>query len=283
MALTLCLEVPQKEKKQKHGNFDEGDRDQGESQSEVKKKWVDYRLRCINCCEKCKQGKCYPIRKHGGNMERQRLGRKSVHYCPTCGVVLCNFCWQKFHSNDIELPPCSPFSHMLRTTTRCTTELEQRSERTFILRRQVSPREEESDDEEEKSEVEETASEEEIGGHRTARSGKTYSPRKKGLKQKRGALENEDEESEQSDRVETPMQQVLRVAQSRGSSPNRDNSLFSSPDNSPSRGSKKRQEKQSPMRRLRSAVGRSAVGRSAVGSAVGSAVTRRLTRSRAGK
>ena len=172
---------------------------------------------------------------------------------------------------------------MLRTTTRCTTELEQRSGKTLILRRQVSPGKEESDDEKEKSEVEETASEEEIGGHRTARSGKTYSPRKKGLKQKRGALENEDEESEQSDRVETPMQQVLRVAQSRGSSPNRDNSLFSSPDNSPPRGSRKRQEKQSPMRRLRSAVGRSAVGRSAVGSAVGSAVTRRLTHSRAGK
>ena len=49
---------------------------------------------------------------------------------------------------------------MLRTSTRCTTELEQQIERTFILRRQVSPREEESDDEEEKSEVEETASEE---------------------------------------------------------------------------------------------------------------------------
>merc|ERR1711923_487064 len=110
-----------------------------------------------------------------------------------------------------------------------------------------------------------------------------YSPRKKGLKQKRGALENEDEESEQSDRVETPMQQVLRVAQSRGSSPNRDNSLFSSPDNSPPRGSKKRHEKQSPMRRMGSAVGRGAVGRSAVGSTVGSAVTRRLTHSRAGK
>merc|ERR1712157_38186 len=141
----MPVKLPQKEKKQKHGNFDEGDRDQGKSQSEVKKKWVDYRLRCINCCEKCKQGKCYPIRKHGRNMERQRLGQKSVHYCPTCGVVLCNFCWQKFHSNDIELPPCSPFLHMLRTTTRCTTELEQQSERTFILRRQVSLREDEEE------------------------------------------------------------------------------------------------------------------------------------------
>jgi len=126
-------------------------------------------------------------------MEKQRLGRKTIQYCPTCGVVLCKFCWEKFHSNDIELPACSPFLHMLSTptTTRCP-EVEQETEMMFIRRRQVSPRiEGEVDDEEEMIEEEaervETASEAETSGRRTARTGKTYSPRKKGRKQKRGA------------------------------------------------------------------------------------------------
>ena len=71
-------------------------------------------------------------------------------------------------------------------------------------------------------------------------------PRKKGQKKRRVVTEDEDEESKQSDENETPMRQVLRVTQYRSSSPNRD-SLFSSPDNSPPRGSNKRPGKQSPM------------------------------------
>merc|ERR1711982_234228 len=92
---------------------------------------------------------------------------------------------------------------------------------------------------------EEERGNEEASGRRTARTGKTYSPRKKGQKQKRGALEDEsDGEATQSDDNKTPMQQVLRVARNRGSSPNRV-SLFSSPDNSPPRRSNTRHRKNS--------------------------------------
>ena len=185
-ALILCLKVPRKEKKNKEG---ESDRALGDSQSTTKKNWVDSRLQWINCCEKCEQGKCNPVRKLGGNMERQRLGRKTTQYCPSCGVVLCKFCWNKFHSNDIELPACSPFLHMVPISTRCTTEPEQTNEMRFILRRQVSPREEEIDCEgentEDKDEVVEVC-EALANLHQTARTGKTCSPRKKGTKEKKG-------------------------------------------------------------------------------------------------
>ena len=151
---------------------------------------------------------------------------------------------------------------MISNSTRCI-EVDRENEMMFIRRRQVSPREEEIDCEgentEEEDEVVETVCEALANMRRTTRTGKTYSLRKKGQKKKRGVTEDEDEESKQSDENETPMRQVLRVTQYRSSSPNRD-SLFSSPDNSPPRGSNKRPRKQSPMRRLRSAVGQSAVG-----------------------
>lgn len=145
---------------------------------------------------------------------------------------------------------------MLTTSTRdrnCTTD-PTGGTHLFIRRRQVSPREEEMVEEEEKTE--EAA---EDSGRRTARTGKSYSPRKKG--KKRGALEDEDEESKQEDEDETPMQQVLRVTQNRGSSPDRaslpiDVDLFSSPDDSPPRGTNTHPARRSPMRMLRSAVGR---------------------------
>ena len=202
---------------QKEGeHFNEAETTQSDSQSTTKKKNEDNRLRCINCCEKCVHGKCNPVRKAGEKMERQQLGRKTIWYCPTCGVVLCKSCWDTFHSKDIELPSCSPFLHMISNSTRCI-EVDRENKMMFIRRRQVSPREEEIDCEgentEEEDEVVETVCEALANMRRTARTGKTYSPRKKGQKKKRGVTEDEDEESKQSDENETPMRQVLRVSQ----------------------------------------------------------------------
>merc|ERR1712157_137010 len=72
----------------------------------------------------------------------------------------------------------------------------------IVRRRQVSPRE----DEEEKIE-EET----EEDGHRRARSGKTYSPRKQ--PNKRGVNSDDDDDDDDS-----PMRQVLAVTRTQGSS-----------------------------------------------------------------
>ena len=78
-----------------------------------------------------------------------------------------------------------------------------------IGRRQVSPREEEinckGENTEEEDEVVETVYEALANMRRTTRTGKTYSPRKKGQKKKRGVTEDEDEESKQSDENVTPM------------------------------------------------------------------------------
>ena len=135
-------------------------------------------------------------------MERQRLGCRTIQYCPTCGVVLCKSCWDTFHSKDIELPSCSPFLHMISNSTRCI-EVDRENEMMFIRRRQVSPREEEIDcggeNNEEEDEVVENVCETLANMRRTARTGKTYSPRKKGQKKKRGVTEDEDEESKHSD------------------------------------------------------------------------------------
>ena len=119
------------------------------------------------------------------------MGCKTIWYCPTCGVVLCKSCWDKF-SKDIELPSYIPFLYMISNLTRCI-EVDRENEMMFIRRRQVSPREEEIDCEgentEEEDEVVETVCEALANMHRTARTGKTYSPRKKGQK-KKGELRN---------------------------------------------------------------------------------------------
>ena len=74
---------------------------------------------------------------------------------------------------------------------------------------QVSPHEEEIDCEgentDEEDEIVETVCETLANMRRTARTGKTYSSRKKGQKKKRGVNEDEDEESKQSDENEILM------------------------------------------------------------------------------
>merc|ERR1712176_1122886 len=162
----------------------------------------DGRTRCILCCEKCIKNVCTPVRTD--TEERIRHGRKTTKYCPACGVVICKHCWNVFHSKDITLPACSKFHHMLTVQTRSdmrTTE-GTAGDNFIVRRRQVSPRE----DEEEKIE-EET----EEDGHRRARSGKTYLPRKQ--TNKRGVDSDDDDDDDDS-----PMRQVLAVTRTQGSS-----------------------------------------------------------------
>ena len=155
-------------------------------------------------------------------MEWQRLGRKTTQYCPSCGVVLCE---NSAGTNFIRMilssqPAVHSYICFLFQLDALLSQSRQMRWGSFCAGKSHQ--------------------------HRTARTGKTYSPRKKGQKKKRGVTEDEDEESKHSDANETPMQQVLRVTQNRGSSPNRD-SLFSLPDNSAPQGSKKHLKRQSPM------------------------------------
>ncbi len=104
--------------------------------------------RCILCCEFCARGKCkvgptIPVvsptavspsepnaetaaasssdnvaNKKTPRTAYSRMGRKSRKYCSTCKVTICKHCHDIFHSEQVSLPPCSPFQHLIPRSSR---------------------------------------------------------------------------------------------------------------------------------------------------------------------
>ena len=112
------------------------------------------RGRCVVCCEFCEKGCCKAVapvvvsptvdggNKKGGKKKRQplRLGRKAKRYCLTYGVILCKHCHDNFHIEQVPLPACSPYLHLVPHSKRSVvTPAERAKENTTPTTQAIHP------------------------------------------------------------------------------------------------------------------------------------------------
>ena len=71
-----------------------------------------------------------------------RLGRKSFKFCVQCNVILCGHCFDAFHSDQVPLPNCSPYLHLIQRPSRAVVTPPEQT--TKISRSRTAPSKEKS-------------------------------------------------------------------------------------------------------------------------------------------